>query len=113
MNRGFDQEFYRSEWQRVLPLGPDGIQPYVRLSRPSRRLGLRPALARLIATWGAMAQGVIAFGRVAPLGMARPPMLLATAPRPERPRRSLHLAPGAARPTSRGAAAMQRRSRAA
>lgn len=30
MDDRFDQEFYRSQWQRVLPVGPDGIQPYVR-----------------------------------------------------------------------------------
>jgi hypothetical protein len=33
MDDRFDQEFYKSEWQRALPLGPHGIQPYVRTSR--------------------------------------------------------------------------------
>jgi hypothetical protein len=30
MTERFEQEFYTSPWRRVLPLGPDGIQPYVR-----------------------------------------------------------------------------------
>jgi hypothetical protein len=70
MDRGFDREFYRTEWRRVLPLGPDGIQPYVRASRISRRPGLQAALGRLIATLGAMARGVIGFDRFAAIGMA-------------------------------------------
>ena len=35
MNEGFDREFYRSRWRRVLPLGPDGIQPYIHARRGS------------------------------------------------------------------------------
>lgn len=112
MNHGFDQEFYSTEWRRVLPLGPDGIQPYIRTSRTSRRPGREAALGRLIATWGAMAQGMIAFGRFAATGMARRPMPVAAGPRAERPRPALRLAHEAARPTRR-AAATRRRSRAA
>lgn len=109
MDRGFDQEFYRSEWRRVLPLGPDGIQPYVRTSLTSRRGGLQAALARLIATWGAMVQGVIAVGRFAASGIAGRPMPVAAGRRAERPRPALRLMHQAARP----AAAPQHRSRAA
>ena len=109
MDDRFDQEFYQSEWQRVLPLGPHGIQPYVRASRTSRLPGLQPDLGRLIATVGTVAQGVIAFGRFAALGMAKRPMLSATGPRAERPRPAPRLAHQAARP----APAARRRSRAA
>ena len=38
MDDRFDREFYRSMWQRVLPVGPHGIQPYVRTSRRARGL---------------------------------------------------------------------------
>ena len=105
----FEQEFYSSEWRRVLPLGPDGVQPYVRTSRTSRRLGLQPALGGLIATLGAMAQGVVAFGRSAAVGIARWPMPVAAGRRAERPRPALRLMHQGARP----AAAPQHRSRAA
>ena len=33
MDEGFDREFYRCRWRLVLPVGPDGIQPYVRATR--------------------------------------------------------------------------------
>jgi hypothetical protein len=59
MDARFDEEFYKSSWQRVLPLGPDGIQPYVRASRPSRLPGVPADMARLIATLDTLAQGVI------------------------------------------------------
>ena len=36
MHDRFDQEFYRPRWQRVLPVGPDGIQPYGAWARPPR-----------------------------------------------------------------------------
>ena len=52
MDDRFDQEFYRSEWHRTLPLGPHGIQPYVRTSHSSRL----PDLGRLVAIVGTMAQ---------------------------------------------------------
>src|ERR671919_1574121 len=109
MDARFDQEFYQSEWQRVLPLGPHGIQPYVRASRTSRLPGLQPDLGRLVATVGTVAQGVIAFGRFAAVAVARPPMLSATGPRAARPRPSLHLPHQGARP----APAARRRSGAA
>jgi hypothetical protein len=81
MDDRFDQEFYRSEWQRVLPLGPGGIQPYVHAARTSRLPGLRGDLGRLIAALGgAVAQGVIALGRFAAIGMAKRPILLASTP---------------------------------
>jgi hypothetical protein len=109
----FDQEFYSTEWRRVLPLGPDGIQPYIRTSRTSRRPGLQAVLGRLIATLGATAQGVIAFGRLAAIGMARRPMPVAAGARAERQRPLLRLAHEAAPPAPRRAAATRRRSRAA
>jgi hypothetical protein len=105
----FEQEFYRTQWRRVLPLGPDGIQPYVRTSRSSRRPGLQAVLGRLIATLGAMAQGVIAFGRLAAIGMARRPILVAAGARAKRPGTPLRLAHEA----PRSAAATRHRSRAA
>ena len=43
MNESFEREFYRSRWQRVLPVGPYGVQPYVharaRLGLGRRRFG--------------------------------------------------------------------------
>jgi hypothetical protein len=71
----FDQEFYRSGWQRVLPLGPDGIQPYARASGTSPLPGLQADLRSLLATLGGMAQGVVAFGRFAAqwISLDRPP----------------------------------------
>lgn len=113
MDRRFEDEFYRSEWQRVLPLGPDGIQPYVHLARSSPLPGLQAALGRLIATLGRTVQGVSAIGRFAGIGMAKPPMLVATGSRAGRPRSSLRLAHGAARPAPRQAAAPRGRARAA
>lgn len=113
MGHRFEEEFYKSEWQRVLPLGPHGIQPYVRASRISRRPGLQAALGRLIATLGAMARGVIGFDRFAAIGMARRPMPVATGARAERERPSLRLAHEAARPVAHRAPATRRQSRAA
>jgi hypothetical protein len=89
MDDRFDQEFYRSEWQRVLPLGPDGLQPYVRASRTSRLPGSQAHLSRSLATLGAVAQAVIAVGRFAAVGMADRLMLSASAPRTELQRPSL------------------------
>lgn len=44
-----DQEFYRSPWQRVLPIGPDGIQPYVRTDgRAARSAGRRHRVAAML-----------------------------------------------------------------
>ena len=114
MDDSFDQEFYRSEWQRVLPLGPDGIQPYVRGSRAGRLPGMLPDLDRLIAAWGTAAQRVIAFARFAATSVAKRPMLLASAPRASRQRLATHRsAHEAARPVVRHTAATRRRSSAA
>ena len=94
MHSRFDQEFYRSEWQRTLPLGPHGIQPYVRTS-PTSRL---PDPGRLVARLSAMAQGAIAFGRWTAIGLARGQLPLAHQPRTARQYRSLRLAHETARP---------------
>ena len=80
MDDRFDQEFYKSEWQRALPLGPHGIQPYVRTSRTLRS----PDLGRLVAIVGTMAQGAIAFGRWTAIGMSRRLLPSATEPREAR-----------------------------
>ena len=58
MDDRFDPEFYRSPWQRVLPVGPYGIQPYVRIGRSSGSLAAAAALHRLlgiVAGWAASA----------------------------------------------------------
>jgi hypothetical protein len=73
MDDRFDREFYKSEWQRVLPLGPDGLQPYVRPSRRQRLPGPHADLGRWIAILGMVAQRVIAFGRLAVRAMAERP----------------------------------------
>jgi hypothetical protein len=105
MDDRFDQEFYKSEWQRLLPLGPDGIQPYVRAARPSPLPGLQGDLGRLIAALAAVAQRVIAFRRFALIGLAKRPILLASLPRAWRQRPSLRIAREAGRPAARRAAA--------
>jgi hypothetical protein len=38
MTDRFEQEFYKSPWHRVLPVGPHGIAPYV---RPAGEQGAR------------------------------------------------------------------------
>jgi hypothetical protein len=101
MDDRFDEEFYKSEWQRVLPLGPDGIQPYVRASRTSRVPGVQADMARLIATLGMLVQGVIAFGQRSANGVAKRPRLLASAPRVQRQRPWRRLAHEAAHPVAR------------
>jgi hypothetical protein len=64
MQEGFDREFYRSRWQRVLPLGPDGIQPYVRAGHGACQAGAGATLRRLGAMLAAMTPGAItAWGR--------------------------------------------------
>ena len=70
MKEDFDREFYRSRWQRVLPLGPDGIQPYVRGRRGSGRLGAGSALRRLRAMFTGMVAGAIAWWRRGANGVA-------------------------------------------
>jgi hypothetical protein len=91
----FDQEFYRSGWQRVLPLGPDGIQPYVRTSGTSPLPGLEADLRSLVATVGGIAQGVVAFGRVTAQSIS-----LGRAPRARRQRPSRRVAHQAAHPAA-------------
>jgi hypothetical protein len=68
MDSRFDQNFYKSEWQRVLPLGPHGIAPYVHTSRRSRP-SARSCLRHLVALLGAVTPRVLAFGRVAASGI--------------------------------------------
>jgi hypothetical protein len=70
MNEGFDREFYRSRWQRVLPIGPYGVQPYVRVKRGSGRTGAGSALRRLRAMFTGMVRGAIALWRRDANGMA-------------------------------------------
>jgi hypothetical protein len=79
MDDRFDQEFYRSEWQRVLPAGPYGVQPYVRTARCAR--GLPTGVQGLMGLVAAVARAFIALGRWAAVGMAARPMPLTTAPR--------------------------------
>lgn len=100
MHDRFDQEFYRSERQRTLPLGPHGIQPYVRTSRTSRL----PDPGRLVAILDAMAQGAIAFGRWMAVSMPGRPLPSAHE-REAWPHPSLRLAHETARPSVRRAAA--------
>jgi hypothetical protein len=72
----FDGEFYRSSWHRVLPLAPDGIQPFVwsgHRRRAAGRLGWRRLAA---AAWSPL-RAVLELGD-AGSGMR-------TAPRPRAP----------------------------
>ena len=79
MDDRFGRKFYRSQWQRVLPVGPYGIQPYVRRARRKRGLPTgRPGLIGLLA---AVARAVIALGRGAASGMATRPLPLTIPPR--------------------------------
>ena len=111
MHDRFEQEFYRSQWQRVLPIGPDGIQPYIRTARSSG-LSAAPS-ARRRTTLAELARGVIAFQRWAAIGMAKRLPLPATGPRAEPQRPSLRLAPETVRPDLREPTASRRLSRAA
>jgi hypothetical protein len=75
MNDRFEKEFYRSSWQRVLPVGPDGIQPLVRTGRPARRHRLAAMLRSLTKGLSAFGRGLGAFGsfgRWGPTGSVRP-----------------------------------------
>ena len=49
MDEGFDREFYRCRWRLVLPVGPDGIQPYVRATRGAGSSASRSVLRCLLA----------------------------------------------------------------
>jgi hypothetical protein len=67
MDDRFEQEFYRSPWHRVLPVGPGGIQPFVRPGRPpaqvAGRQGRRAAVLRALAqALGEIREGLGAFG---------------------------------------------------
>lgn len=104
MNSRFDQEFYKSEWQRVLPLGPHGVEPYIQTSRISRPGDLRRDLRSVSAMLRAVTQGMLAFGRFAALGMAKRPMSSAAAPRAQRERPPLRLPTEGARAATRRAA---------
>jgi hypothetical protein len=79
MDDRFDQEFYRSTWQRVLPAGPHGIQPYVRTARRAR--GLPTGRHGLIGLLAAIARGAVALGRWAARGIATRPQAVTIAPR--------------------------------
>jgi hypothetical protein len=76
----FEQEFYRSSWQRVLPLGPYGVEPYLRTGRGSLPAG-RPGPRRVAAPLDTLAQDLSALGRRAAIGAARRLSVLAAAPR--------------------------------
>jgi hypothetical protein len=70
----FEQEFYRSTWRRVLPLGPHGIQPYVRTDRRSGLPAGQPGLRRLATGLRTLAQRLIGFGRWTAIGTTRQPV---------------------------------------
>jgi hypothetical protein len=79
MTDRFEQEFYKSPWRRVLPVGPHGIQPYVRPARERGEPAGALALRRMAPIVGPM------FGRWAAIGVAKRPMLPGIAPRERRP----------------------------
>lgn len=103
MDDRFEQEFYRSPWQRVLPVGPDGIQPYIRTARSSRLSSASPALRRPSAMLAGLARGMIAFRRLVAFGIAKGPLLPATEAPAERQRSPVRGAPGLARQRMREA----------
>jgi hypothetical protein len=111
MDDRFDQEFYRSRWQRVLAAGPDGNQPYVHTAHTPRLPG-SARLGRAIAILVAAARRVIAFGRFAAVRMAKRPMLSQPGLRAQR-RSSLRLVHATARPPARQTRSPRRPSRAA
>jgi hypothetical protein len=63
MNEGFDREFYRSRWQRVLPVGPCGVQPCVRPSRGSDLAAAGSVLRRLWAIVARLMPSALALWR--------------------------------------------------
>jgi hypothetical protein len=71
MTERFEQEFYTSAWRRVLPLGPYGIQPYV---RPARRRRGAVGLPRLGASIGRTLERITKFGGWAAVGVSKRPM---------------------------------------
>ena len=70
MTEGFDREFYRSRWQRVLPVGPYGVQPYVRAGRGSGPAAAGSMLRRLRVLFAKMTPGALALGRRGQNGVA-------------------------------------------
>jgi hypothetical protein len=80
----FEQEFDRSTWRLVLPLGPYGIQPYVRTGRgPGLPVG-RPVRRGTAARLGTLAERLIAFGRRTAIGTTRQPAIGRTTPQWQR-----------------------------
>jgi hypothetical protein len=69
MDDPFEREFYRSRWNRVLPVGPHGIQPYVHTGRRSARSAAGPALRGPLAMLVELARGAITSGRRAAFGL--------------------------------------------
>ena len=69
MDDPFDRELYRSRWDRVLPLGPHGIQPYVDTGRSSAGAAAAPALRVPLAILIGLARGAISSWRRAAIGM--------------------------------------------
>jgi hypothetical protein len=57
MVEGFDLVFYHCRWRLVLPVGPDGIQPYVRAARGASSSASRSALRYLLAIFRGPCQG--------------------------------------------------------
>lgn len=111
MEPRFDQEFDRSEWQRVLPLGPHGIAPLIQTSHRSRLPALGADLRRLSTKLIAAARSGVASG-FWPIGMAMRPLLSAAALRARQQPRPLQLAHETARPGARRAVAARPLSRA-
>jgi hypothetical protein len=60
MNEDFDREFYRSRWQRVLPVGPYGVQPYVHAQRGSGSAATGSVLRRLGAVFARLTPSALA-----------------------------------------------------
>jgi hypothetical protein len=63
MNEGFDREFYRSRWQHVLPVGPYGVQPYVRTTRDSGSAAAGSALRPVGAIFARLTPRALALWR--------------------------------------------------
>ena len=70
MHDRFDQEFYRPRWQRVLPVGPDGIQPYVQTGRGVGSSAAPTAVRRLLMIVAKFIPSAIALGRCGASGAA-------------------------------------------
>ena len=74
----FEQEFYRTSWQRVLPLGPHGIEPYLRTARARCRTDDR---RRVTARLGTLVRDLSALGRRAAIALTGRFAVPAAAPR--------------------------------